>query len=282
MCSPNRFLKGFLVWLPQLQVASVIGHCCADHADDAEREFKAREKLNRQEDFLLASLPLLRGKHQILLSLRGAADDAWLLYRSFRAKTPGVQQQLRQIKDHSNAVLRLTETITDANGLEVKGYGPAGYRRGDVLSRDVEFGQLRGTTATISNYRPVVELQDALRAATGFEFDGDESAALDLIAGMSLQERGAAVKIVQLVDGYYEKFISRLRDFADFWSTDNIKNLNAFGSSPLNPTPFEARRTLNHNRAVVVIRQDNKEFRMVIPDRLTSLDPTWTSFSYKP
>ena len=281
MCTPNRFLNGFLVWLPELHVASVIGHCCADHADDAEREFKAREKLNKQEDYLLASLPLLKGKIATLIPLKGAANDASLLYRSLRAKVPGVQLQLRHLKDRSNAVLRLTETITDANGLEVKGYGPSGYRRGEVLTRDVEFGQMRGTTALIRNYRPAVELEDAIRTANSFDFDGDEETALNIIADMSLKQRVAAVRIVQMVDSYYEKFIGRLRDFAEFWSTENIKNLNAFGSSPLNPTPFEARRLVNHRRPTVVIRQEGKEFRMLIPDRMMQLDREWKVFSYK-
>ncbi|GLS50554.1 hypothetical protein [Methylobacterium gnaphalii] len=192
-----------------------------------------------------------------------------------------MQQQLRHLKDRSNAVLRLTETITDAKGLEVKGYGPAGYRRGSVLSRDVEFGQMRGTTALIRNYRPVVEPEDAIRTANSFNFDGDEETALNMIAEMSLKERGAAVRIVQMVDSYYEKFINRLRDFAEFWSAANIKNLNDFGTSPLNPTPFEARHIVNHKRPTVVIRQAGNEFRMLIPERLMELDREWKAFSYK-
>ena len=150
------------------------------------------------------------------------------------------------------------------------------------MSRDVEFGPMRGTTALIRNYRPAVELEDAIRTANSFDFDGDEETALNMIAGMSLKERAAAVRIVQMVDSYYEKFIGRLKDFADFWSAENIKKLNDFGTSSLNPTPFEARRTVNHKRPTVVIRQDGREFRMLIPDKLLDLDREWVTFSYKP
>ncbi|WP_125901186.1 hypothetical protein [Methylobacterium indicum] len=285
MCTPNRFLNGYLVWLPEHRVAAIIGHCCADHADDAEKEYKAQQKLKNEEDFLLSSLPLLSEKTEILKKLRGPADDATTLYRKFKKRAPGVQHQLRGIKEQGNAVLRLAEILRGDDDISRSDYyGPAGFGgRGnsEIDSRDVVFGRLAGTTALLSNYRPKVELEDAIRTAASFDFSGDEEAALDLIAGMDNRTRRAAVDIVQLVDQYYEKFISRLKDFVEFWDADNMSRLNAFGSSPLNPTPFEARRTIISGRPVVIIRQNNLEFRHVFPATLLSLSPQWKAFTFK-
>src|SRR5687767_14873007 len=46
MCQPNKFLKGFLVYFPELEAAAVIGHCCAvkEAREAADREYAQRSR----------------------------------------------------------------------------------------------------------------------------------------------------------------------------------------------------------------------------------------------
>lgn len=139
-----------------------------------------------------------------------------------------------------------------------------------------------GTTAVLRNCRPKVEREDAIRSLDVFGHIDSEEAALNLITAMTPNETLAAIATVQAVDRYHEKFSTRIQDFAEFWSEDNIKRVNEHGVSPLNPRPFEARRTTIHTRQLVVIRQTGKELRAVMPATLSKLDHQWKAFSYRP
>lgn len=285
MCTPNRFLEGALVWCYDLQVVSVIGHCCAEYAYEAEREFKRVETIRRQEDYLLLALPQLAQKRATLDALKGSAGEALKLYRHFRRRLPQLHQHLRQIKEKDNATLRLAEVLTGGeNGGTRDYFGPAGFggRGGsEVQSRDHVFGMMAGTTALLKDYRPHVELSDAIRDANVFSFSGDEEAAIEFIVKLTTAERTAAVAICQSLDSRFTKFTSRIQDFRTFWSAENIDRLNRYGTSPFNGFPFEARRTVMHGRPVVSIRQGRIEFRSVISTKLDDLAREWQVFTYK-
>jgi hypothetical protein len=285
MCTPHspKFLSGVLAWFYELQVTSVIGHCCAIHADEAERGYRAAQTLERQENYLLDALPLLKAKRAVLESMKGPASDAQILYQQFRGKLPRLHKHLRHIKDHSNAQLVATEALEDDKNNALRpGYGPAGYRgRDEIKSRDHGFGALLGTTAVINNYRPVVELNDAIRDAEGFQFDGDEEAALDFIVTLNAATRAAAMAIMQSLDNRWLKFSARIKDFAAFWSAENMRRLNAYGTSPFSPISFEARRSVIGGRSFAIISHEGVELRALIRPCFDDLERPWERFAYK-
>lgn len=279
MCTPNRFLEGVIAYCHEVGVVSVIGRCCAVNADEAEREFRKTEKLRAEEDYLLAAMPHLAAKRATLETLRGPATEAQLMYRAFRRKVPTVHARLRDIASRKQGRLVLTEVIGDG-ATDVLAGGPRGLGRGDVDSRDHEFGYLGGTTALLSNYRPLTELDDAIRSLDSFDFAVTEEEALDRIAEFKERERRAAVAICDLVDKSFEKLTSRLDDFAAFWSRDNIERIGAFGASEFNHDPFEARfaEIGAARRPTVVIRHGREEFRMQVSPALFDTSRPWTSF----
>lgn len=283
MCTPNRFLKGVLAWFYELQVCAVIGHECATHADVAEREYKSAETLRQQEDYLLAALPQLREKRAVLATMKAAANDAETLFRAFRRKLPRVHTHLRNLRDRHNAQFVATEIL--ANEEEERpliDYGPAGFRRRDEFkSRDHNYGPMHGSIAVMKDYRPVTELNDAIRYAEAFEFDGDEAAAMNFICDLTMENRGPAVTILQSLDALWLKFSERINDFAAFWSSDNLRRLNAYGTSPYSPISFEARRTVIGGRYFVILEHERVELRMQFSERLENLDRPWSAFTYK-
>jgi hypothetical protein len=283
MCTPNRFLEGALVWVPEHQVVSVIGHCCAENAEEAKREYKIRENLRRQEDYLLDSLPLIPEKLKTLDSLKGAAVDAVILFRKLRRQVPSIHKHLREMRDRGNARLVLSEVLKSREDNIGRDYvGPAGFRgsgASGIDSRDVDFGPLAGTTATLADYNPPKELSDA-RRATEF-FANLPSEILYFIADMAPRERLAAVANCQMIDTYYEKFRSRIVDFTSFWSRDNVARLHAYGTSPLNHFTFEAEYRSVNGRPLIVMRHGREELRVIPGDRLNDLERDWTAFTYK-
>lgn len=279
MCTPNRFLEGRLVWLPELECASVIGHCCAVHADQAEREFKRREDQRREEDFLLAALPMLKDKTAALSKLRPAAEEALRLFRKFRTGAPEIQGHLRTIKDRGNAQLRTVEILrSQEDENESDDVGPAGFRgRGEfgTESRDHYFGMIAGTTALLKDYNPIKELNDAQRMCDLYPFDGGEAEALELIAGMTEKERRASVANLQNLERQYAKFIKRITDFAVFFSADNIARLHAYGTDQHGHFTLWAERKIVKGRLQISLRHDREECRVIVADRLFTTGVKW-------
>lgn len=282
MCTPNRFLKGVLAWFYELQVCAVIGHECATHADIAEMEYKSAETLLRQEDYLLAALPQLKDKRAVLASMKSAANDAQILFRAFRRKLPQVHAHLRNLRDRHNAQLVATEILVDEDERPRIDFGPAGFRRSDEFkSRDHNYGPMHGSIAVMKDYQPVTELNDAIRDADVFGFDGDEAAAMDFICDLTATTRVPAVAIMQSLDARWLKFSERIKEFATFWSAANLKRLHAYGTSPFSPIRFEARRTVIGGRYFVILEHERVELRMPFSERLEDLDRPWSAFTYK-
>jgi len=71
------------------------------------------------------------------------------------------------------------------------------------------------------------------------------------------------------------------RDFAEFWSTENLDRLNAYGSDKHAPFRFEARRATLKGKERVVIRYGSSELRAELPSLIFDLDRDWKQFTYK-
>jgi hypothetical protein len=240
MCQPNKFLKGALVFLPELQCCAVIGHCCADKSEraEAEREYKKRSQKDYEETLLLATLPINAKRGDVLVKLRPAAEEARRVYRKFRKEVPTIHGHLRELKSRRGGYLTVTEVMEG----HLHDYGPRGLERhSDEQTREIEFGMFQGQTAVTKDYNPVKELDDLVRRQTSLPSTPSEEAAMNFIVTMTDAERRAAVAIIEGVDAYYAKFIAKLRDFCEFFRKENIELINVYGSHRLNPIHIEAK-----------------------------------------
>jgi hypothetical protein len=244
MCSSNRFLRGAFIYIPTMQCCAVIGHCCADKEAQAaaDREFRARNKRDYEETYLLENLCLVPARLQALEALKPAVVEARRLYRQFRKEASKVQFQLRQVKRNYGGRLLLHEIIRGGEDDEDNDYvGPSGFRgRGNTETREHIFGTMDGSIATINNYDPVKELETVIRQLSSIDEVPTENALIDFITRISVQQRTAGVAIMTEVDRGVYKLVSRLKDFLSFFTRDNAERLNAFGTSPHNSFPFEA------------------------------------------
>ena len=104
MCQPNKFLSGFLVWFPRLQAVAVIGHCCADKETAAVANREERKTREREEDYLLAKIPLIPQALRAIYEASAAAEEALRVYRHFRNKGSGFCRKLKEI-DKADGIL---------------------------------------------------------------------------------------------------------------------------------------------------------------------------------
>jgi hypothetical protein len=282
MCTKNRFLHGSLVFLYELGVSAVIGHCCADHVDIAEREYKAWRLQYWQEDYLLAALPYVAEKMETINQLRPFAEELQRIYRKIRRDASAFHGTLRNLKDRNNARISLFE---DVEGDDDHDYvGPAGFTGGRSKrgAREIFFGALRGTTMAIRDYRPVVELDDVQRNLAVFDFARRGDPIVDFIAGLSARDRKVAVAALQIADKNFAKFEKRARDALEFFSRENITTLNEFGAHSLNPIPFSVELKSNGLRRNISINSTVDRCFVAIDARIFELAHNWTEIAYKP
>ncbi len=287
MCTPNRFFEGDLIYLKRMHVATVIGRCCAVHAQQAEQRYKQEQKKFNDESYLLEAFKYLASKRATISAARSVAEQTLDAYRKFRREMPDLQERLRAIKERGNAQMVLYEIIEPTEEDEQKEsdyFGPAGFRgRGDfgAQSRDIDFGYMRGTTALIKIYQPVTELNDIDRNISFLNFDGDEEDALNFIAAMSDSERRATVASLQLADQKYVRFSERVQDCLAFFSPDNIDRLNCFGSHPLNHQPFSASISVTWKRRIVRFKEGMVTAFIPINAELYEFDFSWKLVPFK-
>jgi len=245
MCTTNKFLRGSLVYLPEMQCVAVIGNCCADKetAADAAREYRARSQQTYQENLLLDRLPQVAAQLERLKGFRESARDATALYRRFRRHAGRIQVQLRTVRKNHGGQLVLSEIIRSAEDEDESDYfGPAGFRgrgRSETQSREHNFGTMDGGIITINNYDPTAELEFAIRQLESLGETPSEEGIIDFICSLDIPKRRAAVAILEAAEKGTRKFLHRLGDFLSFFTPTNAQRLNAYGKSQHNAAPFE-------------------------------------------
>jgi hypothetical protein len=138
MCTPNRFATGSLVWFRQLECCAFTGNCCADHDVQARaaNELKWRTRRDGEDDYLLATLPLVTLKVAILEQLKPVALEALRTFRHVRKTIPEVLAVLRHMKRHHEAKLVLTEILRDDDQDKEDYVGPARFQSWQASDRD--------------------------------------------------------------------------------------------------------------------------------------------------
>lgn len=286
MCTPNRFKTGSLVWFRDLECCGFIGNCCADHdvLARATNELKWRTRRDSEDDYLLATLPLVTRKMEILEQLKPVALEALRTFRHIRKAIPQVHAELRRMKRHHDAKLVLTEVLSDDEDDDRKNYiGPAAFGRGKrgVETRDHVFGTFVGQTAVLTDYNPVKELATLLRQIDSIHVEGvaTEEDALEFICRMSDAEKRAAVAVLRdLVDPGVVKFADRLKDLAAFFCRENGEMFHAFFTSPLNTVYFSVEyEVVRGSKRLVFSRGSSRENRHIItlPSWPAKLDFRW-------
>lgn len=259
MCQPNKYLRGFLAWFPELQAVAAIGHCCADKENlaAANKEFKERQTQRANEDFLLRVLPLVPSAMDIVQRSRPAASGALEVYRHLRRDGIYFRNSLKT----AGRTGRLTiEERMEGDGT---GVGPVGLGR-DGRTRTIEFGIMRGSTALISDYNPIADLARVYRYCDGYSIGTSEAAAIDFIAAMDRKNADTAVQKLGHARVSYLRFRDRLRDFLAFFDESNIETINNWASHPLNPARFWAHIAPRSDGKALELRRPGETIRIML------------------
>ncbi len=279
MCTPNRFLTGSLVWFVDLQFCAFIGNCCAndDVLKEAEKERKWRELRDREEDYLLANLPLVGEKLTIVEDFKPIASEALRAYRKFRTSLPQVHEQLRKMKHQHSGQLTLTEIIRDESTENDDYFGPAGFKgrgRGAVETRDLTFGSFTGHIAVVRDYNPVKELENIRRQLESLASKGAEEV-LEFIVQMTEKERHAAVVILEDAESNMTKFLNRLRDLASFYTRENAANFDRFFTHQLNNVYFKVELTSVRSQPTLRFKRGPSTYDLTRGSWANKLDFAW-------
>jgi hypothetical protein len=274
MCQPNKFLNGWLIYLPDLQAVAAIGHCCADQENlaAADRRYKDERLRDYEEDYLLANLPFVEARLATLLQVRLAAEEARRIYLHFRGKGSEFQKALRKVKEHSGLL-----TITEEIAGEIAAYGPSGLRSSGSTrqTRDIVCGRLEGSTALIAEYNPVKELDLISNWLNGLRCEPTTEAALNWIIGLSAKERHSATVLLKEADDRFANFQKRIRDFCAFFDRDNIARIDTWGSHPQSPYQFRASIGDDRGRRICSFERMGTAFRVVLNPVLWRYEATW-------
>jgi len=277
MCSPNKFLSGALVFLPELKCCAVIGHCCAgkEQRDEAEREYRWRTQRDYEENLLLTTLPIIPKRGEVLGKLRPAAEEARRLYRKFRREAHAVHGHLRELKARRGGFLVVTELLDKNKNAEI--YGPKGFSRsgGEELTREIEIGVFGGQSAVLKDYNPVKELDNVVRILSSLDATPTEEQALEFIVSMSEAQRRAAVAIIEGIDGAYGRFLEKLKDFGNFFTRENIELINAYGTHQSNPFRIEARYETIRGLPRVCIQHWSERCQLLLGQQLYDVNFEW-------
>jgi hypothetical protein len=244
MCQPNKYLRGSLIYLPDLKAIAAIGHCCADKENLAAAvgDYRERAARDAEHDYLLDHIPLIPAYLSILEKVRPAAREAERIYRNFRTAGAPFQRPLRLVKK-IGGLLTLDEQLQ----VPADAAGSAGFRRyASIINQKIEFGFLRGMIALSGGYDPVRELDRMVAAVRSYNHGETDDALLNYVTALDPQTRRAATIKIRDAGTDYLKFQKRIADFCDFFTPENIRLLNLWASHPANPDRFEAR--LNENK----------------------------------
>lgn len=273
MCHhPNKFLKGWLVYLPNLQAVAAIGCECAgkETLAAADREYRSRRDCEQEENYLLDHLPLVPSQLALVARVQPAAVEALRVHRRFRNTGEPFIRQLRAVKQRGGQLI-VSEEITGSTAA----VGPRGFQgTNGGNTRDVVFGPLAGTTALIRDYNPVSELNRIAAALCRHDKQSTEELALAYVVTLDSAARHKVyVELTEAAEAY-ERFRRRLIDFTAFFTPDNIARIQAWASHTAHQ-PFETSRTAQRGITIVSMRRGNYQFKVTLKDPLRMEIPNW-------
>lgn len=238
MCRPDKFLDGWLVHFFELGAVAFIGHCCASHETraEADREWAERQARDREEGYLLPTLPQLPQWLDTLDLVRPPVEEARRVFRAFRSEGATFYGALRAIRATGGRLV-VTEVMRQA----VAG-GPVGLRTqgSSVQTRDVDFGILAGQTAVLSDYNPVRAL-DEIAAKIAPHVQPSEEAALNYIVDGGAARRAAVYTALRKAAREFAALTAGLDDFRTFFTAANLTRITEWASHPDSPVGFRAR-----------------------------------------
>jgi hypothetical protein len=235
MChSPNKFTKGWLVYLERLQAVAVIGTECASHdtRTSADKEWRDRAAQLKEEEYLEATIPQLPQWLAVVAKAAPAAEAATTLLKGFRSKGKLFFKLLAPAKaPHGRLVV--SEVIA------ARSEGPRGMRTSgsNVDTRDIPVGTIRGLKALDTRFTPTRELDSVRDLILPHVCDGEE-ALVNYITGSPLQ-RKRAYQELRKAEQALRSFLADLRDCRLFFSEDNLAVIAEWAEHPLAARPFK-------------------------------------------
>lgn len=144
-------------------------------------------------------------------------------------------------------------------------------------SIDHNFGSIIGSTALLSNYDPVKELEAVWRALDAYRWLNDESAVIDFIISLDQREseRHRAVVVLQNAERSFVKFQDRLRDFGLFFTNENFSRLTRWGAHPSSEMFVEATLTTFTHRPCADLKLNERMVRFILDPVMWNSDGEW-------
>lgn len=222
----NQYLKGSLIYLPDLQRIAAIGNECADKTQLGDARNRVQEERVRRfmEDFLLRELPRLSDLKLKIMRLLPEAEEAHRTAKQLRSFMNPQLKLLRRLKQY-DFKLMVEEQIDQATRSLISTSGASGR-----AFRTRSVGQLEGLQATRERFQPQNSLSESLDLLSLIPSANDEEEALEEIVKMNELE----MKFVYEKYNKAIKIISRARvDIDEFWhffKDQNIYNINIWAS----------------------------------------------------
>jgi hypothetical protein len=238
----NKFLQGFLIYIPRLKACAVVGNECASseagEAANADYERrKAEAKAESEYERLFNELPLVPARLSTLASAERVADEAESLRKAFRRDAEAVYRALEAVVK-SGGDLKAEQGLGESDGAGPRGLSAQGSA---ALSQTITFGPLRGQIIVSRTFRParmLREMQTMLRLL--IPPDGDSLAFMDK---MGVQGRRDALKALRRSEKDFEGFMDGIADLKAFLLPDNFDRMHRWGQHPGSPIYFNCKLT---------------------------------------
>ena len=219
MCQPRKFYDGRLVWLPDYQRIAFIGHCCADKhiAEQANIEFEAEQRKERDIEFLIESLPLLTVCRETIEQAAPIVQAADWAVRQLRRSASSLCRDLDHASRANNGVLSIDEMVrADSEEAERHNRGPT--------TRTTHLGMLRGRDVLRGSIYPN-KLLDAARARLPTLNLPDDGAVIDHLLTLedAHDERTALCASLRCASTDYRTASLRTREIQAFFHPENLR-----------------------------------------------------------
>ncbi len=237
MChSTNKFKDGWLVYLHQLGATAIIGNECATSENQAaaDREWDVTQQRELDENYLLKAVPNLESWILGIDRLASVADAATDVARKLRIEGKDFFDRLRKARADGGR-LKVTQV------LEPNAEGPRGLRTSSSTLETVDYdvAQLLGSQIVNPSFAPSKLLTEARNVFVTY-LQADEDSAFHFVADMAPELRR---QLTMKMQDFSRKAKATQVDLVScrlFFSSENIRNLTAWGQHPFAELKFTA------------------------------------------
>lgn len=245
----NHYHSGGLVYVPSVGGLAAVGGTCLgkEYLEQVDAK-KRNDRAEAQRDYLMETLPYAKLWRAPLEALRPSCLAVHDLQEGLRRRGSGALKHLRDSTRGDDKTLRLG---------------------------DDSFGVLIGNAVLNKGFYPTKKLNELIQSAGRYTQIENDDEIIEFVAGIKPVDLTKSFNEIQKFRQKFYDLKSQIKNYLDFFSQENIENINKWANDPRNTFNFDITLSATRFGRRFEIKSTKDNYSVILPKELEDSGVEW-------